>query len=132
MKTPSSESDCTRPIRTEKNTEQGEYTDKSRRAVKKGIHQEGHDTERTAGVQKSRGRERQQEERSNRERRERRSVVNLPRESGEAQASTTRGRLTPNKECTENKRKKKTIISTCSYNAPLLSCTYTNADGILN
>ena len=59
-------------------------------------------------------------------------MVNLARESGEAQASTTRGRLTPNKECTENKIKNKNIISTCSYNAPLLSCTYTNADGILN
>ena len=45
-KTPSSESDCTRPIRTEKNTEQGESTGKSRRAVKNGKHQEGHDTER--------------------------------------------------------------------------------------
>ena len=116
----------------EKNTEQGEYTVKSRRAVKKGIHQEGHDTERTAGVQKASGRERQQEQRSNRERSERRSVVNLARESGEAQASTTRGRLTHNKECTENKRKKKNIVSTCSNNAPLLSSIYTNADGILN
>ena len=89
-------------------------------------------TERTAGVQKASGRERQQEERSNRERRERRSVVNRKRETGEAQASTTRGRLTPNKECTENKIKNKNIISTCSYNAPILSCTYTNADGLFN
>ena len=129
-KTPSSESDCPRPIRTEKNTEQGEYTGKSRRAVKKGIHQEGHDTDRTAGVQKASGRERQQEERSNRERREKRSVVNLARKSGEAQTSTSRGRLTPNKECTENKN----IISTCLYDASLLSytCTHTNVDGILN
>ena len=110
-KTPSSESDCPRPITTEKNTEPGEYTGKSRRAVKKGIHQEGHDTDRTTEVQKPSGRERQQEKRSNRERRERRSVVNLVRESGEAQASTTRGRLKPNKECTENKLKNKNIIS---------------------
>ena len=92
---------------------------KSKRAIKKGIHQEGHDTETTAGVQKASGRERLQEERSNRERRERRSVVNLVRESGEAQASTIRGRLTPDKECTEYKIKKENIVITCSYNAPL-------------
>ena len=100
--------------------------------LSKGIHQEGHDTERTAGVEKASERERLQEERSNRERRDRHSVVNLAREIVEAQASTTRGRLTPNKKCTENKIKKKNIIITCSYNAPLLPCTYTNADDILN
>ena len=33
---------------------------------------------------------------------------------------------------TENKRNNKNIISTCSYNAPPLSCTYTKSDGILN
>ena len=72
------------------NNEQSEFTGKSGTAVKKGIYQEGHDTERTTGVQKASGREGQQEERSNKERRERRSVVNLARESGEAQASTSR------------------------------------------
>ena len=54
-------------------------------------------------VQKAGGRGRQQEERGIRKRRERRSVENLARESGETQASTSRGKLTPNKECTENK-----------------------------
>ena len=83
------------------NNEQSEFTGKSRTAVKKGTYQEGHDTERTTGVQKASGRERQQEERSNRERRGRHSVVNLVKESGEAQASTSKGRLTPNKKSTK-------------------------------